>query len=300
MAPNESTLIDAIEQLAAPLAAEKAITPCGTAQYPSVDGLVGIMETVRTVLFPDFFDRQRGDGVMRRYFIGVNIEKLASDMATEIAHALKFNDVCNKEEADERARELATRFVGSLPEIKRLIYTDVEAVWCNDPAVTDYGEIVLCYPAVRAMLNYRTAHCLLQLGVPVIPRMLTEIAHSATGIDINPGARIGPHFAIDHGTGIVIGETAIIGSHCTLYQGVTLGAKSFTLSPDGRPVNAPRHPILEDNVTVYSNASILGRITVGHDTIVGGNVWLTHSVPPFSRILQRGAATASFTDGAGI
>ena len=194
----------------------------------------------------------------------------------------------------------AAAFMQRLPSVRDLLATDVEAIAHNDPAATDAREIVFCYPAVTAMLYYRTAHELYLLGVPVIPRMLTEFAHSATGIDIHPAARIGDHFAIDHGTGVVIGETSVIGSHVTLYQGVTLGAKSFSYDAGGRPVREPRHPILEDNVTVYSNASILGRVTIGEGSVIGGNVWLTSSVPKRSRILQGKAQDLSFTDGAGI
>jgi len=153
---------------------------------------------------------------------------------------------------------------------------------------------------VQVMVNYRIAHALLTLGVPVLPRIMTEMAHSKTGIDIHPGAQIGEYFSIDHGTGVVIGETCIVGNHVTLYQGVTLGAKKFTYNENGHPVNIPRHPILEDNVTVYSNSSILGRITIGHDTVVGGNIWLTEGVPPYSRIIQQKAVSETFTDGAGI
>ncbi len=194
----------------------------------------------------------------------------------------------------------ASAFMERLPRIKELLGTDVEAIAHNDPAVKSTQEIVYCYPAVTAMLYYRTAHELHLLGVPVIPRMLTEYAHSHTGIDIHPGAVIGDHFAIDHGTGIVIGETSIIGSHVTLYQGVTLGARNFTYDKDGKPLNLPRHPILEDGVTVYSNSSILGRVTIGKDSVIGGNVWLTRSVPEKSRILQGKTQDFAFSDGAGI
>jgi serine O-acetyltransferase len=151
-----------------------------------------------------------------------------------------------------------------------------------------------------ALANYRMAHVLYELGVPLIPRVMTELAHNETGIDIHPAAQIGHHFTIDHGTGVVIGETTIIGNHVTLYQGVTLGAKSFKYDEQGNMLNVPRHPIIEDYVTVYSNASILGRITIGHHSTIGGNIWLTHSVPPNSRILQSKAVDAGFTDGAGI
>ena len=193
----------------------------------------------------------------------------------------------------------ADAFTARIPEIKRLLETDVKALAKNDPAVKSEQEIIWCYPAVTAMLYYRTAHELLSLGVPIIPRMLTEYAHNVTGIDIHPGAVIGEGFAIDHGTGVVIGETAVIGKNVTLYQGVTLGAKSFRYDGADRPLNIPRHPILEDGVTVYSNASILGRVTIGEGSVIGGNVWLTHSVPPHSSIVQ-GRVQESFSDGAGI
>ncbi len=200
--------------------------------------------------------------------------------------------------ADEGCAEA---FLERIPEVARLLHTDVEAIADNDPAVEDRTEIVLCYPGIRVMLHYRTAHELLRLGVPVAPRILTEMAHSATGIDIHPGAKIGEYFAIDHGTGIVVGATTVIGNHVMLYQGVTLGAKNFKYDPDGRPLDVPRHPVLEDNVTVYANTTILGRVTIGHDTVIGGNVWLTHDVPPRSRILQtRAVEQPLFTDGAGI
>lgn len=185
-----------------------------------------------------------------------------------------------------RTLRLPEAFWAELPSISRLIQTDVDAVLHNDPAVMDRGEVILSYPLTYAMIHYRAAHALYLLGVPRIPRMLTELAHSRTGIDIHPAATIGDHFCIDHGTGVVIGETAVIGSHVVLYQGVTLGAKNFEYDADGKPMDIPRHPILEDHVTVYSNTSILGRVTIGHDTVVGGNIWLTQDVPANSIVLQ--------------
>ena len=197
--------------------------------------------------------------------------------------------------------KIADAFMDRIPYISKMLHTDVEAIADNDPAVTDRTEVVLCYPGIRVMLHYRTAHELLELEVPVAPRLLTEMAHSATGIDIHPGAQIGEYFAIDHGTGVVIGATTVIGHHVMLYQGVTLGARNIRYDHDGRPVDEPRHPILEDNVTVYANTTILGRVIIGHDTVVGGNVWLTHDVPPRSRILQtRAIEQPLFADGAGI
>ena len=202
-----------------------------------------------------------------------------------------LSSLCGPEKADH--------FRERIPFLAELLAQDVEAIGGNDPAASDTQEIVYCYPAVTAMVHYRVAHELDGLGVGVIPRMLTEYAHSATGIDIHPQARIGHHFAIDHGTGVVVGQTAVIGNHVTLYQGVTVGAKNFKYDESGRPRNVPRHPVIEDNVTVYSNASLLGRITIGEGSVIGGNVWLTHSVPPYSRILQ-GRTHEEFLDGAGI
>ena len=182
--------------------------------------------------------------------------------------------------------DIPEAFWAEVPTIKRLVNTDVDAMLHNDPAVIDRGEVVLSYPLTQVMIHFRTAHALYQLGVPRLPRMLTELAHSRTGIDIHPAATIGDHFCIDHGTGVVIGETAIIGSHVVLYQGVTLGARNFEYDEQGHPIDVPRHPILEDHVTVYSNTSILGRVRIGHDTVIGGNVWLTQDVPANSMVLQ--------------
>lgn len=192
---------------------------------------------------------------------------------------------------DLDARRVAKGFLAEMHNLKCQILGDVDAVLRKDPAASGPLEIIASYPSIRAILYYRVARVLFNLKVPVLPRMITELAHSATGIDIHPGAAIGRNFAIDHGTGVVIGETCVIGNNVTLYQGVTLGAKAFTYDDDGMPMAVPRHPILEDNVTVYSNSSILGRITVGHDTVIGGNVWLTHSVAPYSKITQSTAIT---------
>lgn len=211
------------------------------------------------------------------------IEELKQLMAH--MRAVVFPDYFPSADAPQTL-DLPETFWSAVPEITRLVHTDVDAVLHNDPAVTDRGEVILSYPLTQAMLHFRTAHVLYQLGVPRIPRMLTELAHARTGIDIHPAAQIGDHFCIDHGTGVVIGETTIIGSHVVLYQGVTLGAKNFEYDEEGRPIDLPRHPILEDHVTVYSNTSILGRVRIGHDTIIGGNVWLTQDVPANSLVLQ--------------
>ena len=283
---------------------EVGMMPATEAPLPSVDQVKQIVTLAKRIIFPDYFNKRQPDEAIRAYYIGVHMEELTTLLTKQIAHGLQFCEDCEairtKEQVYTEAERLALEFIGELPEIKRLLYTDVQAMFDNDPAAPNYGEVIFCYPCMNAMTHYRIAHKLHELKVPVIPRIITEQAHSKTGIDIHPGAQIGEYFAIDHGTGVVIGETTIIGSHVTLYQGVTLGAKSFKYDEQGNMLNVPRHPIIEDYVTVYSNASILGRITIGHHSTIGGNIWLTHSVPPNSRILQSKAVDAGFTDGAGI
>ncbi len=279
---------------------EDGMMPEGSAPLPSVENVKKIVTLVKCIIFSDYFHKRQPDEQIRAYYIGVNMEELFKQLNAQIARGLLFCSCMSEEEALEKAEQLALQFIDHLPEVKRLLYTDVEAMFNNDPAATNYGEVIFCYPSLNAMTHYRIAHVLHQMQVPVIPRIITELAHSKTGIDIHPGAQIGEYFSIDHGTGVVIGETTIIGNHVALYQGVTLGAKSFKYDENGNMLNVPRHPILEDNVTVYSNASILGRITIGHDSIIGGNIWLTRDIPPHSRILQSKAVDASFSGGLGI
>ena len=278
---------------------ERRFRDCMDSPLPSVETLSEVIRLVKAIVFPGYFDRRHSGRQFRGYHIGVSMERLYALMQEQVALALLFESDC-RDTATERAGELTLRFMDTLPEIKHLLYTDVEAIFDNDPAVKNYSEVIFCYPVLQTMVHYRVAHELHQMGVPILPRILTEQAHSATGIDIHPGAQIGPYFAIDHGTGVVIGETCVIGQHVTLYQGVTLGAKNFQVDDNGRPVNVPRHPIIGDHVTIYANSTILGRVTIGHDTVIGGNIWLTHSVPPHSRILQSKAVDVSFTEGLGI
>jgi serine O-acetyltransferase len=279
---------------------EDGMMPEGSSPMPSVECVKKMVTLVKTIIFSDYFHKRQPDEQIRSYYIGVNMEELFKLLNAQIARGLLFCSCMSEEEAQQKAQQLALEFIDHLPELKRLLYTDVEAMFNNDPAATNYGEVIFCYPSLNAMTHYRMAHVLHLMKVPVIPRIITELAHSKTGIDIHPGAQIGEYFSIDHGTGVVIGETTIIGNHVALYQGVTLGAKSFKYDENGNMLNVPRHPIIEDNVTVYSNASILGRITIGHDSIIGGNIWLTHDVPPHSRILQSKAVDASFSGGLGI
>ena len=278
--------------------------PAIEAPLPSVEQVKEIVRLVKTIIFPDYFNKRQPDETIRSYNIGVHAEELARLLIKQIAHGLQFCEECEniktKRQVYAEAERLTVAFIDALPEIKRLLYTDVQAMFDNDPAARNYGEVIFCYPVVNTMTHYRIAHKLHELGVPVIPRIITEQAHSKTGIDIHPGAQIGEYFAIDHGTGVVIGETCIIGNHVTLYQGVTLGAKSFKYDENGNMLNVPRHPIIEDHVTVYSNASILGRITIGHHSVIGGNIWVTHDIPPYSRIQQMKAVDTPFDGGLGI
>lgn len=285
--------------LAAHTAKEDGMMPATGAPLPSVEEVKRIVQLVKAIIFTDYFHKRQADERMRSYIIGVNMEELYELLCRQIACGLQFCTECHGD-AEETARGLALQFIEKLPEIKRLLYTDVEAMFDNDPAAQTYGEVIFSYPVVNAMTHYRTAHVLHQMEVPILPRIITEQAHSKTGIDIHPGATIGEFFAIDHGTGVVIGETCRIGHHVTLYQGVTLGAKSFKYDENGNILNVPRHPIIEDHVTVYSNASILGHITIGHHSVIGGNIWVTNDVPPYSRIQQSKAIDAAFTGGLGI
>jgi serine O-acetyltransferase len=186
-----------------------------------------------------------------------------------------------------QAFAIAREFGAQLPHIRALLVSDIQAAFTGDPAAQHITEILLCYPGVWAMTHHRLAQALHKLGVPLLARFINEIAHSLTGIDIHPGATIGPSFFIDHGTGVVIGETAVIGQHVRVYQAVTLGAKSFPSTSDGALVKGnARHPIVEDDVVIYAGATILGRVTIGKGSVIGGNVWLTHSVPPGSNVSQ--------------
>ena len=259
--------------------------------FPSSDALHQIVNITRSVLFPGYFGNSSIDVDTIRYHIGVNLEKLAEILCEQILSGICFGD-CEEnsglKEKQKKAQEITHIFISRLPQMRQTLITDIEAAYYGDPAAKNFAEIILCYPAIRAISNYRIAHELLTLGVPLIPRMISEMAHSETGIDIHPGATIGNYFTIDHGTGVVIGETTIIGNHVKIYQGVTLGAKSFELDEFGNPVkNIPRHPIIEDKVIIYSNATILGRITIGEGAVIGGNIWVTTDVEKGAKVVQR-------------
>jgi serine O-acetyltransferase len=259
---------------------------------PSVTAVRRLMRLVRMVVFPGFFgSKQEAQFDSLQYYTGVYLEHIYELLNEELYNSLCFeSDGCCDITTCVKASRIAVSFINELPTIKHLLSTDVKAILDGDPAANTVSEVIFCYPATLAILHQRVAHVLFKLDVPVLPRMITEMAHSLTGIDIHPGAEIGEYFSIDHGTGTVIGQTTIIGSHVRLYQGVTLGAKSFKYDDNGLPIDTPRHPIIEDNVIIYSNTSVLGRITVGRNSVIGGNIWLTYDVPPNSKILQSDAS----------
>lgn len=255
---------------------------------PSGKVLEEIIDLSRSIIFPGYFGKSSVNTRTIRYHIGVNIERLYKLLTDQIMAGLCFacqdcgdasSGACH-----DKAADMAQSLISRLPQIRGILATDVEAAYNGDPAAESYGEIISCYPVIKALVNYRMAHELHRLGVPLIPRIITEMAHSETGIDIHPGASIGRHFTIDHGTGVVIGATCIIGDNVKLYQGVTLGAKSFPLDADGNPIKGiPRHPILEDDVIVYSNATVLGRVTIGRGSVIGANIWVTEDMEPNTR-----------------
>jgi serine O-acetyltransferase len=274
-------------------------------EMPSIINLREIVVLLRKIFFPGYFDAIPHDQSSLKYYVGDKINHLSWHLSNEVLKGFEcigeYPDGSKGIGIKAYSEELTYSFIKTIPIIRDTLLTDVIAIYEGDPAAKNFSEIIYCYPGVKAIMNYRIAHGLKSLGIPVIPRIISEMAHSETGIDIHPCAEIGHHFAIDHGTGIVIGETCVIGSHVKIYQGVTLGAKSFTLDDKGKPVKGiPRHPIVEDNVVIYSGATILGRILIGANSIIGGNVWITENVPANSKLTQNKLYTQTFNDGGGI
>jgi serine O-acetyltransferase len=260
------------------------INHLGHQPLPSRTAVAEIIDDLYEVIYPGYRSRQNLHIGNVEYYVGSLVDALHDKLTQQIARALR-HDLCAKSphaDFEALAQERAIELLRRLPAIRCVLNQDVEAAFRGDPAAKSHHEIIFCYPGLEAITVYRVAHELLQLGVPYIPRMMTERAHSKTGIDVHPGAKIGPGFFIDHGTGVVIGETCEIGAGVKLYQGVTLGALSFPKDADGEIIRgSKRHPTLEDDVVVYANATILGGQTViGARAVIGSNVWLTHSVEP--------------------
>ncbi len=273
---------------------------------PSLDALAEVVSLLRAVLFPGFFGPSDVSERTMPFYAGSALDRVVKLLSEQINRGYCF--VCAKEnrapcsDCASRSETVALEFIRRLPRMREMLATDVQAAFDGDPAAKSPGETIFCYPSIKALTNHRIAHQLHHLGVDIIPRIIGEMAHSDTGIDIHPGAHIGERFFIDHGTGTVIGETCIIGRNVRLYQGVTLGAKSFPKEDSSSRLvkGLARHPIVEDDVTVYAGATILGRVTIGQGAIIGGNVWVTQDVPAGARIVQARASEQVFVGGAGI
>ena len=258
---------------------------------PSREAMIGIIEQARRILYPGYFIRSRVDEINLSYYLGQEttalFEALSEQIALSIRHeCLRYNQPCTN--CEERGQEAATEFMRQLPRLRRMLAMDIRAAYQGDPAAKGFDEIIFSYPGLFAITVYRVAHQLHEQGLPLMPRIMTEYAHSITGIDIHPGADIGESFFIDHGTGVVIGETCEIGSRVRIYQGVTLGALSLQKEEMESLRNRKRHPTIEDDVIIYSGATILGGNTViGARSVIGGNVWLTECVPQDSQVYMK-------------
>jgi serine O-acetyltransferase len=256
--------------------------------FPSRGDLSKIMDALRGALFPfrlgPGFVRLHNEDAFVEQTLQTALSRLYGQIRLELIYA---GDGTSQDSSDARAVSIISAFAKQLPALRSLLDSDIEAAFRGDPAARSFDEVLICYPSLLAIIHHRLGHVLHQLGAPLVARIISEIAHSKTGIDIHPGAQIGESFFIDHGTGVVIGETTIIGARVRLYQGVTLGAKSFPTGAQGMLIKGiARHPIVEDDVVIYAGATILGRVTIGRGAEIGGNVWLTHDVPAGARVTQ--------------
>jgi serine O-acetyltransferase len=271
----------------------------GVHGFPSRHAIGRIVDTLSAALFPIRLGPAELTPLSEDEFVRTSLHSALPLLAAQLGMELAYEQSVTGAAGDigAQVQAIIAGLAERLPDIRRVLDTDLEAAYAGDPAARSVDEVLLCYPCVIAIIHHRIAHELYRLGAPLVARIIAEIAHSRTGIDIHPGASIGESFFIDHGTGVVIGQTAIIGNRVRIYQAVTLGARSFATDPHGNLINAPRHPIIEDDVTIYSGATILGRVTIGAGSVIGGNVWLTHSIPPGSRVRQ-GTPTVTIEAGA--
>ena len=280
-----------VDELVSSCTKEDRFNNVDLSPLPSMDVLISIIRQARDIIFPGYFSEVRIDSFSLKYHIGrvvlTMLENLTDQIILSMRHkCLRGNLACTR--CFEQAHDAALKFIGSLPELRMTLAEDVRAAIEGDPAVKNPDEVIFSYPGLFAITIYRIAHILHGLKIPLIPRMLTEHAHSLTGIDIHPGARIGKRFFIDHGTGIVIGETTVIGDRVRIYQGVTLGALSLPKDSVDKMRDKKRHPTIEDDVIIYSNATILGeKAVIGARSVIGGNVWITDSVPPDTKVISK-------------
>lgn len=264
----------------------------GLRELPSRDALQQIIRELCGALFPMRLGPQELREETEDYYVGHTLDAALNELLRQVHLELIYFARQQNAADDEtvlrvQANQIIRLFAAALPDLRRTLDIDIQAAFQGDPAARSVDEVLLCYPGVLAIIHHRLAHTLYQLGVPLLARIVAELAHSLTGIDIHPGAEIGRGFFIDHGTGVVIGETAVIGERVRIYQAVTLGAKTFPTDDKGHlQKGLPRHPIVEDEVVIYAGATVLGRITIGKGSVIGGNVWLTRSVPPGSSITQ--------------
>lgn len=271
-------------------------------QLPSRQALVHVSEWLTAALFPSHFGPSELGSEPVDYFVGHTLGRALHTLEAQVLRELHFAETSSEHRPfKRRARDVTRAFAERLPFVHDLLESDVRAAFEGDPAARSLDEALFCYPGITAILHHRLAHELYELELPLLSRIIAEIAHSNTGIDIHPGATIGGRFFIDHGTGVVVGETAVVGNNVRIYQGVTLGAKTFPLDDDGKlRKGVDRHPVVEDDVVIYAGATILGRIVIGRGSTIGGNVWLTRSVPPGSHVTQARALSESFEGGGGI
>ncbi len=291
LSPDRDVVEEVVGKLCAPSSYQAfACRKLTDSPMPSLEILSEVVDRLKAVLFPGYFGDSEVTPDTLAYHTGANLDVIFRKLADQVKRGFCFvcigeNKACTG--CEDQAMEKTSAFLRSIPGIREKLVLDVQAAYDGDPAAKSPGETIFCYPSITALIHQRIAHELHKLGVDIIPRIITEMAHALTGIDIHPGAQIGKRFFIDHGTGVVIGETCIIGDNVRLYQGVTLGAKSFPKDDQGNPVKGlPRHPIVEDDVIIYSGATVLGRITVGKGSVIGANVWVTSDVPPGSKVMK--------------
>jgi serine O-acetyltransferase len=270
-------------------------------EMPSRETLREILDGLFGALFPTHYGLSDLTDEGIDYFVGHTLDATLRSLQQQVSRELRFSSALTEKDRALESFRITREFAARLPRVRALLETDIQAAYQGDPAATSIEEVRFCYPGITGMTHHRLAHELNLLGAPLLARIIAEIAHSATGIDIHPGAEIGASFFIDHGTGVVIGETAKIGQRVRVYQAVTLGAKSFPVGENGALVKGiQRHPIVEDDVVIYAGATILGRITIGRGSTIGGNVWLTRDVPAGSHITQALARSEAFDEGGGI